>query len=54
MAAGGATSILIEVVQIALPTRYPTVSDVIANTLGAAVGVVIVVVVRRRISPTRD
>lgn len=54
VAAGAATSILIEVVQIALPTRYPTVSDVIANTLGAAVGVVIVVLVRRRVSPTRD
>ncbi len=38
VAAGAATSILIELVQIALPTRYPTVSDVIANTLGAAVG----------------
>lgn len=46
--AGAATSIVIEVVQIALPTRFPTVSDVIANTLGAAVGVAVVAVLRRR------
>lgn len=54
VAAGTATSILIEVVQIGLPTRYPTVSDAIANTLGAAVGVVTVALVRRRVSLTRD
>ena len=46
--AWAATNILIEVVQIALPTRFPTVSDVIANTLGAAVGVAVVAVLRRR------
>jgi len=36
---GFATSATIELVQILLPSRYPTVSDVIANTLGAAIGV---------------
>lgn len=36
--AGCATSVLIEVVQILLPTRFPTLSDVIANTAGAALG----------------
>lgn len=48
IAAGAATSIIIEVVQIALPTRFPTVSDVIANTLGAAVGFAVVAMLRRR------
>ena len=37
-AAGFATSGVIELVQLMLPTRYPTVSDLIANTLGAAIG----------------
>lgn len=36
--AGCASSVLIEVVQILLPTRFPTLSDVIANTAGAALG----------------
>lgn len=36
--AGCATSVLIECVQILLPTRFPTLSDVIANTAGAALG----------------
>lgn len=48
IAAGAATSIVIELVQIALPTRFPTVSDVIANTLGAAVGFAVVAMLRRR------
>lgn len=36
--AGALTSIGIEAVQLALPTRFPTVSDVVANTIGTAVG----------------
>ncbi len=36
--AGCATSALIECLQILLPTRFPTLSDVIANTAGAAFG----------------
>jgi len=36
---GAATATLIETVQLWLPTRYPTVQDVVMNTLGAAVGV---------------
>ncbi|MFB6609734.1 VanZ family protein [Agromyces sp. NPDC056379] len=36
--AGALTSIGIEVVQVALPTRFPSVSDVVANTIGTAVG----------------
>lgn len=35
---GCASSITIELVQLAIPSRYSTVSDVIANTLGTAVG----------------
>lgn len=35
-------SIAIELVQFALPTRFPTVSDVIANTTGAAIGYLLV------------
>ncbi|QCB94535.1 VanZ family protein [Cellulomonas shaoxiangyii] len=34
-----ATSVTIETVQRALPDRFPTVQDVVLNTLGAAVGV---------------
>ncbi|NLO72426.1 MAG: VanZ family protein [Porphyromonadaceae bacterium] len=33
-----AVSVLIETVQVLLPTRYPTVSDVIANTSGGIIG----------------
>jgi glycopeptide antibiotics resistance protein len=44
---GLATSIVIELVQLALPTRYSTVSDVIANTVGAAVGAWLVVMLTR-------
>lgn len=42
----GMTS-LIETVQIMLPTRFSTVSDVVANTLGTVAGWAIVVVVAR-------
>ena len=39
---GFATTVTIELVQATMPTRYSTVSDVIANTLGAAIGVFLV------------
>lgn len=42
-----ATSTLIETVQLALPTRFSTVQDVVMNTLGAGVGVVALAVVAR-------
>ncbi|MBN8424159.1 VanZ family protein [Microbacterium esteraromaticum] len=38
---GYATSATIELVQTMLPSRYPTLSDVIANTLGTAIGCLI-------------
>lgn len=41
VAVGAAASTVIELVQLALPSRYSTLSDVIANTLGTAVGLVI-------------
>jgi len=44
---GFALSAVIELVQIVLPTRYSTVSDVIANSMGALVGALLVVAVRR-------
>ena len=37
-AIGCSVSTLIELVQLALPTRYSTLSDIIANTLGTALG----------------
>jgi glycopeptide antibiotics resistance protein len=47
-AAGLSTSLLIEGVQLFLPTRYSTVSDLIANTAGALIGAAIVAGWRRR------
>ncbi len=44
---GAATSALIETVQRWLPTRYSTLQDVVMNTLGALVGVAVLVAVRR-------
>lgn len=38
---GAATSALIETVQRWLPTRYSTLQDVVMNTVGAAVGVLL-------------
>lgn len=54
VAGGAGTSVLIELVQIALPTRYPTLSDVIANTLGAAVGCGMVWWLRRQSEARRS
>jgi glycopeptide antibiotics resistance protein len=54
VALGFATSVVIELVQFAIPSRFPTVSDVIANTLGAALGcLVVAAVVRRRAARAR-
>ena len=47
-AAGFFTSCLIEGVQLFLPTRFSTVSDLIANTLGALIGALLVAGWRRR------
>ena len=45
---GFATTVTIELVQSILPTRFSTVSDVIANTAGTALGVLAVRLVSRR------
>lgn len=46
-------SVGIELVQIAIPSRVPAVSDVIANTIGVGVGLGLVhLVLRRRGRPT--
>ena len=45
---GCLVSVTIELVQLGIPSRVPTISDVIANTAGAAFGCV--VVLRRRMS----
>jgi hypothetical protein len=52
-ATGFGSSVLIEVVQLVVPDRYSTLSDVIANTLGALAGALIVAAVRRRREPSR-
>jgi glycopeptide antibiotics resistance protein len=44
--AGLVTSGIIEGVQLFLPTRYSTISDLIANTAGALLGALLVVGVR--------
>jgi len=41
VAIGCAGSVVIELVQLAIPSRYSTLSDVIANTLGTAAGVLV-------------
>ena len=47
IATGALLSLVIELTQMLLPTRYPTLSDVIANTLGTALGAAAVLIVRR-------
>jgi len=42
MLLGFATTVTIELVQRTLPSRYSTLSDVIANTLGTAIGLLLV------------
>lgn len=49
VALGALTSTTIELAQAAfLPSRVPTVQDVVMNTLGAAVGVAVLLVVEKR------
>ena len=48
LALGLLTTVTIELTQLALPSRYSTVSDVIANTLGTAVGLAAVWLATRR------
>lgn len=48
LALGFLTTVTIELTQLTMPSRYSTVSDVVANTLGTAVGLGVVWVFRRR------
>ncbi|SDM42897.1 VanZ family protein [Microbacterium azadirachtae] len=48
VAAGMLFSTLIEIVQLGMPSRYATLSDVVANTVGTAVGAFAVILMRRR------
>lgn len=50
---GYSASATIELVQTLLPSRYPTLSDVVANTIGTAIGCVLVRLVMRRQSAPR-
>lgn len=52
---GYSVSATIELVQTVLPSRYPTLSDVLANTLGTAIGCLLARVLIRahRRRPTR-
>jgi glycopeptide antibiotics resistance protein len=52
--AGFATTITIELVQRTMPTRYSTLSDVIANTLGTAIGLLLVHAVAARAVRRRE
>jgi glycopeptide antibiotics resistance protein len=52
IAIGFASSVVIELVQLAIPSRYATVSDVIANTVGAAIGCLAAVAVARSATPS--
>ncbi|WP_309064568.1 VanZ family protein [Microbacterium sp.] len=45
-ATGLATTVTIEAVQILIPSRYPSFSDLVANTLGGIIGWTVVAVVR--------
>lgn len=48
LALGFMTTVGIELVQLTLPSRFSTVSDVIANTLGTAAGLIAVRLASRR------
>jgi len=50
---GGATSLLIELAQLRVPGRDPTLSDIIANTTGAAFGALLLTVVPWLARPDR-
>nr|WP_281370332.1 VanZ family protein [Microbacterium pseudoresistens] len=52
--AGLVASSTIELVQMTLPSRFPTLSDVAANTLGTAIGCAAVFLVRYLLSDDRE
>lgn len=50
---GLALTLLIEGVQMTLPSRFPTASDIVANTAGAGAGAVLVALVHAMVRPRR-
>ena len=51
---GYSASATIELVQTMLPSRYPTLSDVVANTIGTAIGCLAIrLFVQRHLAPRR-
>lgn len=48
LAAGSATSAVIETVQLAIPGRWTTLQDWVLNTVGTALGLVVLALVGRR------
>lgn len=48
LALGFLTTVTIELTQLAVPGRFSTVSDVIANTLGTALGLAAIALISRR------
>lgn len=52
--AGSLTSAAIETIQLAIPGRWSTLQDWVLNTLGTALGLAVLVVLRRRPARTHD
>jgi glycopeptide antibiotics resistance protein len=50
---GFVTSVAIELVQLGLPSRFSTVSDVVANTLGTALGLLLTAATLARVTKQR-
>ena len=52
--AGSVTSAAIESIQLAIPGRWSTLQDWVLNTLGTALGLLVLAALRRRTAPTHD
>ena len=50
LAAGVASSVLVETVQLVLPSRHPEIRDVVLNTIGVSLGALLVAMARRRLA----
>ena len=50
--AGSVTSAAIETIQLAIPGRWSTLQDWVLNTIGTALGLLVLVALRRRPAPT--
>lgn len=52
--AGSLTSAAIETIQLAIPGRWSTLQDWVLNTLGTALGLFLLVALRRRTAHAHD